>query len=227
VPRVLSTLLAGICLVLAVGACGDDDENDGGQQPAQTSEQAAGCREVSAPQPKPDGGEERPKDRLDPGTTYVVTMETSCGRFSFELDQQTSPNTAASVAALVENGFYDGTTFHRIVPGFVIQGGDPTGTGTGGAGYSTRDVPPQNARYVKGVVAMAKAGNEPSGAASSQFYVVTGADIGLPPQYAVLGRVTDGLDVVELIGEQGDPATGEVGTPLQPIVIETATLTES
>ncbi len=83
-------------------------------------------------------------------------MDTSCGSFTIRLDQKTAPNTAASFAALAENGFYDGTVFHRIVPGFVIQGGDPTGTGTGGPGYSIVDAPPENATYTRGVVAMAK-----------------------------------------------------------------------
>jgi peptidyl-prolyl cis-trans isomerase B (cyclophilin B) len=226
VLRTSTALLAA--LVLALAGCGDD-EDDGGSNGSSAADQTqpqatGGCQEVEAPEPKPDGGQQRPTSRLDPRKTYVVTMDTSCGSFSVELDQRTSPNTAASVASLVETGFYDGLVFHRIVPGFVIQGGDPTGTGTGGAGYSTRDVPPRNARYVKGVVAMAKAGNEPSGAASSQFYVVTGDDVGLPPQYALLGKVTEGLDVVELIGKQGDPASEQ---PLMPIVIEKATLKES
>lgn len=227
--RLLTTPLAvlALALTLVLSACGDDDEDGGSQEPAQTSEQpdeqAGGCREVTLPEPKPDGDERPPTRRLDRGTTYVVTMETNCGSFSFELDQRTSPHTAASVAQLAESGFYDGTTFHRVVPGFVIQGGDPTGTGTGGAGYTTRDVPPRGARYVKGVVAMAKAGNEPRGAASSQFYVVSGADAGLPADYALVGKVTKGIETVELIDQQG---VGD-GPPRIPIVIEKATLKES
>jgi cyclophilin family peptidyl-prolyl cis-trans isomerase len=106
------------------------------------------------------------------------------------------------------------------VPGFVIQGGDPTQSGSGGPGYSTLDPPDASATYVKGVVAMAKTQLEPPGTSGSQFFVVTGADIGLPPEYAIVGKVTDGLDVVELIGTLGDPATEQ---PLQPIVVETVT----
>jgi peptidyl-prolyl cis-trans isomerase B (cyclophilin B) len=121
----------------------------------------------------------------------------------------------------VKKGFFDGTIFHRIVPGFVIQGGDPTGTGTGGPGYSTVDVPPSDARYTKGVVAMAKAGNEPPGTAGSQFFVVTAEDARLPPEYALLGKVTSGMDVVEKIGTLGDPQTEQ---PTKRIVIEKATL---
>ena len=225
VARALTALLA--VLALALGGCGDDDEggSNGGASadPTTPAEQAEGCREVAPPEPKPDGGQRKPSDELAPDTTYEVTFETSCGSFSFELDQETSPNTAASFASLVEDGFFDGLTFHRVVPGFVIQGGDPTGTGTGGPGYSTRDVPPRDARYVKGVVAMAKAGNEPPGTAGSQFYVVSGADAGLPPDYALLGEVTRGIETVELIDGQG---VGD-GPPRIPIVIGKATLKES
>ena len=136
------------------------------------------------------------------------------------LDLESAPATAASLVALAEDGFYDDTVFHRIVPGFVIQGGDPTQTGGGGPGYQTVDVPAADAAYTHGVVAMAKAGTEPAGTAGSQFFVVTGADVGLPPEYAIVGEVTEGLDVVELIGTLGDPATEQ---PTQPVVIESVT----
>jgi peptidyl-prolyl cis-trans isomerase B (cyclophilin B) len=227
VLRALAVLLAALALALA--ACGDDDDDgDSGASsdaPAETQAQTEGpeCADVEAPEPKPDGGQQKPKGKLDAGTSYEVTLETNCGAFTFRLDQKTAPNTAASLAALVRKGFYDGLTFHRIVPGFVIQGGDPTGTGTGGAGYTTRDAPPGDARYVRGVVAMAKGGNEPAGAGSSQFFVVTGADAGLPPDYALVGEVTSGIEVVELIGQQGDPTTEQ---PLRTVVIEKATLEE-
>jgi cyclophilin family peptidyl-prolyl cis-trans isomerase len=228
VLKLVSAVLVGLSLVLA--ACGDDDNGeDSGDSAApadtqeQTQEQTAGCRDVDAPAPKPDGGQKKPRDKLAPDKTYEVTLETSCGSFTFKLDQKTSPNTAASFASLVESGFFDGLTFHRVVPGFVIQGGDPTGTGTGGPGYKTRDVPPRDARYVKGVVAMAKAGPEPAGTSGSQFYVVSGADAGLTPDYALLGKVTSGIETVELIDQQG---VGD-GPPAKPIVIEKATLKES
>jgi peptidyl-prolyl cis-trans isomerase B (cyclophilin B) len=161
---------------------------------------------------------------LDASKTYTVTLKTNEGAFSFELDAKDSPHTSASFAALVEKGFFDGLTFHRIVPGFVIQGGDPNGDGTGGPGYTTVDVPPPDARYTKGVVAMAKASNEPPGTAGSQFFVVTGDDAQLPPDYALLGKVTSGLDVVEKISRLGDPATEQ---PTKRVVIEKATLSES
>jgi peptidyl-prolyl cis-trans isomerase B (cyclophilin B) len=222
VIRPLALLLALLALIAA--GCGDDEDEPSPAQPEagapQTPEE--GCREVDPPEPKPDGGQRKPKEKLDPGRTYAVTFETSCGAFTIRVDQKTSPNTAASFVSLVEKGFYDGLTFHRIVPGFVIQGGDPTGSGSGGPGYSTRDKPPRDARYVKGVVAMAKTQDEPAGTAGSQFYVVTGEDAGLGPEYALLGKVTRGLDAVERIGELGDPQSGQAGTPLQPVVIDRA-----
>ena len=141
---------------------------------------------------------------LTASPAHSVEVTTNLGSFAFSLDVKDSPCTASSFAALARKGFFDGTRFHRIVPGFVIQGGDPTGTGTGGPGYSVRDVPPAGAAYTKGVVAMAKTAAEPAGTSESQFFVVTGADAGLPPDYAILGKVTKGLGTVEKIGRLGD-----------------------
>jgi cyclophilin family peptidyl-prolyl cis-trans isomerase len=119
----------------------------------------------------------------------------------------------------------DGTPFHRIVPGFVIQAGDPAGTGSGpGPGYSVDEPPADNAEYTQGIVAMAKTEAEPPGRSGSQFFVVTGADAGLPPDYAVAGEVTEGFDVVETIESYGDPASGGTGTPLDVVVINSVTI---
>jgi cyclophilin family peptidyl-prolyl cis-trans isomerase len=159
---------------------------------------------VAEPKPKPDGSLKEPSAKLDASKTWTATVKTNCGTFAFNLDLKDAPNVSASIAYLAGKKFYDGTVFHRIVPGFVIQGGDPTGSGSGGPGYSTVDKPPANASYRNGVVAMAKTGDEPAGTAGSQFFVVTGADAGLPPDYAIAGRVTKGLDVVERIGKLGD-----------------------
>jgi peptidyl-prolyl cis-trans isomerase B (cyclophilin B) len=223
-----------LTLALALAGCGgdDDDENGGGSaadKPAATetapAEQEAGCKDVPQPEPRDGGGQKKPKP-LDPAKTYEVVLETSCGEFTIRLDQKTSPRAAASFAALSGNGFFDDTIFHRIVPDFVIQGGDPTVSGSGGPGYSTRDEVPSDAAYEPGVVAMAKAGNEPPGTGGSQFFVVTGSSTGLTPDYALLGKVTDGMDVVQAIGELGDPASGGAGTPLQSVVVEEATVHE-
>lgn len=181
-----------------------------------TTAAPAGCRSVPEPKPKPDGSLKRPATKLDAGKTYTATVKTNCGTFAFKLDVKQSPNATASIAYLAGRKFYDGTVFHRIVPDFVIQGGDPTGRGSGGPGYSTVDKPPSSASYKKGVVAMAKTGDEPAGTAGSQFYVVTGADAGLPPDYAIVGKVSSGMDAVERIGRLGDQSE----QPTFPVVIQ-------
>jgi peptidyl-prolyl cis-trans isomerase B (cyclophilin B) len=163
-----------------------------------------GCTRVSPPKPKEQGQRTAPKARLGASNPPSIHIRTNCGSFTFRLDPKASPNAAASVYALVASKFYDNTVFHRIVPGFVIQGGDPTGTGGGGAGYSTVDQPAIKTNYTRGTVAMAKGGQEAPGTASSQFFVVTGKKADLPPDYAVIGHVTQGSDVVERIGRLGD-----------------------
>jgi peptidyl-prolyl cis-trans isomerase B (cyclophilin B) len=223
----LSVLVCALALVLA--ACGDDDDQQAAEKKAASppaEQQQATCKDVQQPAPRDGGGQKPPGAPLDSAKTYEVELSTSCGAFTIRLDQKTAPKAAASFAALARSGFFDDTIFHRIVPGFVIQGGDPTASGTGGPGYSTRDRVPANAAYVPGVVAMAKAGNEPAGTAGSQFFVVTGSDAGLTPDYALLGKVTKGMDVVQAIGELGDPASGGAGTPLQSVVIEGAKVRE-
>ena len=98
-----------------------------------------------------------PAEPLDASKSYSLVFETSCGSFTVALDPESAPNTTASLVALAEDGYFDDTIFHRVVPGFVIQGGDPTQSGGGGPGYSTVDPPPSDATYTKGTVAMAKA----------------------------------------------------------------------
>ena len=216
-------LLLVFALVLAGCGGGDDDGDSASGDTAAATTGAGGCSEVDAPEPREEGGGEK-QTALPDGKAPELVVETNCGSFTIALDEQASPKTVASVAGLAEAGFYDDTTFHRIVPGFVIQGGDPTGTGTGGPGYSTRDAVPRSATYTKGVVAMAKTQTEPPGTAGSQFFVVTAGDAGLPPEYALLGRIVKGQDVVDTIGELGDPASGSAGVPLQPVVIEKTTV---
>jgi peptidyl-prolyl cis-trans isomerase B (cyclophilin B) len=221
-PPALAVAL--VAALLGTAGCGGDDEGtttSGTTAPAATT--AAGCTATAKPAAKEDGGQTPPKTALASGKTYRLVLSTNCGTFAVTLDPKAAPKTAASLVALARAGFFDQTIFHRIVVGFVIQGGDPTQTGTGGPGYSTVDTPPADARYTKGVVAMAKTGAEPPGTSGSQFFVVTAADAALPPEYAVVGKVTKGLDVVERIGELGD--TSE--QPTQPIVIQKVTVQES
>lgn len=217
---------------LSLAACGGDGDETAtpleepeatqtAEAPAEAPAEEGGCRDVEQPAPKPEGELSPPKRDLDAAKRHDVVVSTSCGDFTIRLDPEASPKAAASFASLAEQGFFDDTYFHRIVPGFVIQGGDPTGTGTGGPGYSTEDEPAAGTRYTKGVVAMAKGGPEPAGTAGSQFFVVTGEDTGLPAEYAAIGEVTDGLDVVEAIGALGDANE----QPLQVVAIESTKVT--
>ena len=214
--------------VLAAAGCGSAKSSNttSTQAAAPTTTQAAGsgsCKQVSAPKPRKNGGQAKPRGKLDPHKTYTVTVQTNCGTFAFTLDVKDSPNASAAFAGLVKRGFFDGLTFHRVVPGFVIQGGDPTGTGEGGPGFSTVDPPPRSAAYTVGVVAMAKTQTEPAGAAGSQFFVVTAQDAQLPPDYALLGKVTKGMDVVQQIGKLGDPSD-QLGRPTQTVVMQKVTV---
>jgi peptidyl-prolyl cis-trans isomerase B (cyclophilin B) len=206
--------------VLALAGCGGGSKHAAATT---TAPPAGGCASVTAPATKA-RSESKPTKALDPAKRYDVTFETNCGSFIVLLDVQTSPKTSASFVSLVKHGYFDGTVFHRIVPGFVIQGGDPTASGSGGPGYLTVDKPPASARYTHGVVAMAKTQTQAAGTSGSQFFVVTAKDAHLPPAYAILGRVVRGLAVVDRIGKLGDPATEQ---PTRVVEIEHATVTES
>lgn len=181
------------------------------------------CKDVTRPATRTPPKLKPPGQRLDPSHRWTLTFETTCGTFVVALQPRVSPKAAASLVALARRGYFDGTIFHRIVPGFVIQGGDPTQSGAGGPGYTTVDPPPDGTRYAKGVVAMAKTALEPPGAAGSQFFVMTAAAPSLPPDYAVVGKVTSGIDVVEQIGELGDP-TDPNGAPTKTVVVEHVTV---
>ena len=221
--RALLLSLLGLVLALSLSACGGDDEESSGAGTSSSSTANDGCETVDAPEAKADGGETAPTASLEAGTTYELVVETNCGSFTIRLDPALAPKTTASLVALAEDGFYDGTTFHRVVPGFVIQGGDPTGTGTGGPGYTTTDAPPTDTQYTEGTVAMAKSAADPAGTSGSQFFVVTAPDAGLPPEYAVVGTVTEGMEIVSAIEALG---TGD-GPPAKPVAIEKVTVRKS
>src|SRR6476620_10279327 len=195
--------IAGI-VILIVNSGGDD----GGKA------KVAGCEKVSAPQPKNVSKRKAPTLKLDRSKTYLATVDTSCGTFVIKLDPKQAPRTGGSFVTLARKGFFNGLGFHRIAPGFVIQGGDPAGNGSGGPGYKIRERPPSDVVYSEGTVAMAKAGPEPAGTSGSQFFVVTGNNANLPPDYALLGRVTKGLDAVQRIEQLG---TSSDGPPSEPV----------
>jgi peptidyl-prolyl cis-trans isomerase B (cyclophilin B) len=216
--------LVACCALLAAG-CGSEKKAAATPTPTAKAQATAtatatgGCQKVADPGPKNEGQLAKPHTKLNAKKTYVATVKTSCGSFQITLDAKRAPVTGGNFAYLVAKRFFDKLTFHRIVAGFVIQGGDPKGDGTGGPGYTVVEAPPKNLTYQPGIVAMAKTQTDPSGASGSQFFVVTGAGAAsLPPQYALLGKVTQGMDVVKRIGAlQADPNTGQ---PVTPVVID-------
>jgi peptidyl-prolyl cis-trans isomerase B (cyclophilin B) len=209
-PR-LTAFWVALALLVVAGCGGDDgDEKTGAALPA-------GCTRVSVPEPRQVNLEPPP---ATPPAAASATVETSCGSFTIALDTARAPRTASSFAYLARQGVYDDTLIHRIIPGFVVQGGDPAGSGTGGPGYTIDEQPPRNLSYTRGIVAMAKSPVEPPGRSGSQFFVVTGADAGLTPDYALLGRVTRGLDVVQRIEQLGTAS----GRPKMAVIIRRVTL---
>jgi peptidyl-prolyl cis-trans isomerase B (cyclophilin B) len=195
-----------VCLLcgLLVASCGGDDSS--------SSDNPSASSTPSGP------------PKLDADKTYVANVATNKGDFEITLDSKQAPITGGSVKSLADKGFYDKLTFHRIVPGFVIQGGDPNGDGTGGPGYSVVEAPPAGQKYTKGVVAMAKTQAEAAGTSGSQFFVVTAQDAQLPPDYAVLGKVTSGGAVVDKISRvKTDPNTE---APLKPVTISSIKVEE-
>lgn len=215
-------IILAVFALLAVGAiaailtgCGGGDSSDSTAATAS----AGGCKEVEAPKPK-QVSLKAPPQTVQRGEKLTAVVQTSCGTFEIALDSTRAPKTVNSFAYLADQGFYDDLTFHRIAPGFVIQGGDPLGTGIGGPGYSVDEMPPANLVYTKGTVAMAKSPADPPGRSGSQFYVVTATDAGLPPEYALVGKVSKGYDVVAKIDKLGTPAE----QPKQTVLIEKMTI---
>ncbi len=158
---------------------------------------------------------------IDTTKRYTATMVTSHGTMVIALDPLAAPKTVNSFVFLARYHYYDGIIFHRIIPGFVLQGGDPTGTGSGGPGYRFDDELPAPGRYQVGSLAMANAGPNTNG---SQFFIISGPDgVRLPPQYALFGAVVSGGEVVTAIDAIGTRS----GTPKEQVVIESVTVTES
>jgi cyclophilin family peptidyl-prolyl cis-trans isomerase len=172
--------------------------------------------------PKSQQFREPPEMGIDPNKRYTATMETSLGTVVIALDAAAAPKTVNNFVFLALHHYYDGIIFHRVIKGFVCQGGDPTGTGRGGPGYKFADELPQPGRYEVGSLAMANAGPDTNG---SQFFLISGRDgVRLPPNYSLFGKVVKGLDVVETM--QSVP-TGSGDRPKQDVIIQSVTITES
>jgi cyclophilin family peptidyl-prolyl cis-trans isomerase len=234
----MSRPLLATLAVLSLAAAGCGKSNDTTSSTASTTASkgaatkttpAAGAGAACTPaKPKNKGAQHiaKPTALLPANKPATLVLQTNCGEIDIALDVKRARRTSSSVAYLVRKGFYDGLSFHRIAKlptggDFVIQGGDPTGTGNGGPGYSVREKPPTGLRYSRGVVAMAKTEIEPAGTSGSQFFIVTAPDAGLPADYALLGKVSKGDDVVSKIAAVPTDSTEH---PTQPVVISKATI---
>jgi cyclophilin family peptidyl-prolyl cis-trans isomerase len=158
---------------------------------------------------------------IDENKRYTALVSTSKGDITIALAPERAPRTVNSFVFLARNGYYDGLNFHRIIPGFVLQGGCPEGSGRGGPGYQFADELPPPGRYELGSLAMANAGPNTNG---SQFFIISGPDgVRLPPQYALFGQVIAGLDVVQQINDLGSGS----GTPKEEVKINSVRITEA
>ncbi len=215
--RRLLPLIAAIFLAVALVGCGDDDE------PIAT-EGVDGCPPEDGSGPQVLQFDGPPPVCIDESVTYQARMVTSEGDIVIELDPALDPVSVNNFVVLARNNYYDGTTFHRVIEGFVIQGGDPVGDppGTGGPGYDFTGGPGPEEGYELGALAMANRGDPSSNGA--QFFIITGPDgQALPPLYSPMGVVTDGLDIATAIQEV---PTGERDEPLDDVVVEDVVITE-
>ncbi len=241
--RAIVASLLAVLLVLGVATFvgGGDDGTD---VATDTTDTTTSSEEVSLPPvppgatiegdtpcPAADGSSARtlkfakpPPMCIDPNRQYVAEIKTNLGTITATLDAQAAPKTVNNFVVLARYHYFDGISFHRIIPGFVIQGGDPELNGQGGPGYQFEDELPEAGRYKIGSLAMANAGPNTNG---SQFFIVTGEQgAALPPQYSLFGQVTGGLDVVQKIDAAGSPNSRE-GRPTQVVTMESVTIKEA
>jgi cyclophilin family peptidyl-prolyl cis-trans isomerase len=167
---------------------------------------------------------EKPAMQLDQNKQYQAVLTTDKGEITIDLTASATPITVNNFVSLAKNGFYDGTIFHRTIKGFMIQGGDPNGDGTGGPGYRFEDEPFKG-EYTKGTVAMANAGPNTNG---SQFFIMH-ADYPLPPNYVIFGKVSKGLEVVDAIAtaQVSSSFSGEMSHPVTPVVVQSVKILEN
>jgi len=213
VSAFLALLLVGGIVVLA-----------GGGGSGKAAPKKAACPKADGSSPRQTKFRAAPPICIDSTHTYTAQITTDKGVIDVDLDQKKAPNTVNSFVFLARYHFFDGLTFHRVVPGFVLQGGDPEGTGAGGPGYKFADELPQAGEYKIGSLAMANSGADTNG---SQFFIISG-DQGakLDPKYSLFGQVTNGLDVVAKIDALGNP-DDQSGKPKEPITMSSVTIKET
>ena len=204
-----TTAVAALVAVPLIAGCGSSDS---ASTAADTAAADAGtAKSWSSP----------PKMTIDENASYTAALKTSEGDIQIALEPKRAPMTVNNFVFLAKQGFYDGTTFHRVIPDFVIQGGDPEGTGMGGPGYQFKDELPKAGEYKVGSVAMANSGPNTNG---SQFFIIVGQQgAQLPPNYSLFGTVTQGQDVADKISTMAAPGTE---APDPPVTIESVTISE-
>jgi cyclophilin family peptidyl-prolyl cis-trans isomerase len=210
VTRRVPAVLAVLVLAAAVSACSGETATPSPVTPSAEPSQTGAASTCPTAQPDP----------LPAGETRTVTIDTAVGSIVIKVEADLGPLAAGNFVALAGCGFYDGVVFHRLMPGFVIQGGDPTGTGSGGPGYQFPN-DPVTVAYDRGVVAMANAGVDTNG---SQFFIVL-VDNDLTPNYSVFGRVTAGMEVVDAIAA-GPSTGGQEGRALEPVTMDRVTVSD-
>lgn len=211
--RVGAVVLAAVAVVFFVSR-GNDDPGDAALP--------EGCPPVAGSVKQIREFTEAPPMCISQDNSYVAEVATSLGDFSIELDAENAPMTVNNFVVLARWRYYEGIIFHRVIEGFVVQGGDPTGTGGGGPGYEFADELPDPGAYEIGSVAMANSGADTNG---SQFFVVSGPNgATLPPNYSLFGKVTSGLEVIEAIQSV---ATDANDRPVEDVTILSVTISES
>jgi len=225
-PTLRTTLgVLALAMPLALAGCGSDDSStdepaaagsttsassdSGSSTSAGESASTAECPPAEGTAERTDSFDSAPPMCLTPGADYSAVITTDAGAVTVDLLEEKAPETVNNFVFLARNKFYEGVSFHRVIPGFMIQGGDPQGTGMGGPGYEFADELPAPGAYEIGSMAMANAGPNTNG---SQFFIVTGdAGVSLPPQYSLFGQVTEGMEAVTAIEDdgsaQGAPST--------------------
>jgi cyclophilin family peptidyl-prolyl cis-trans isomerase len=229
-----------ICLVIALAACGEDSAsvdpteppvNTATSEPEPTTAETGATESESAAAPTQETGEimqweNPPEMQLEEGTDYRARLSTNKGEIVVDLFEAEAPKTVNNFVFLAEQGYYSNVPFHRVLEGFVIQSGDPTGTGRGGPGYQFEDEPVTR-DYTRGTLAMANAGPNTNG---SQFFITLQDLSGrLPKNYTIFGEVVEGMDAVDAIAsvpvEAG--ASGETSSPTEPVFIESVEIVTS
>jgi len=227
--KLLKTVFACLTTIALIAGCSSSEDT----APTQPNPEPTKQESKEPAQPPAPTGEKKydnpPAMQIDPDKNYQATISTSMGDITIELFAKDAPITVNNFVFLAKDKFYDNLTFHRVIKDFMIQTGDPLGTGEGGPGYTFEDELNNGHEYEVGVVAMANAGKNTNG---SQFFIGSGKDVENlkhVPNYTIFGKVVSGLDVVQKIAAvpvKANPLTGEQSMPVEPVTIKTITITE-